>query len=527
MPEKLDPNTMDTITVVLSGLPEELNGDLAEYYAITFCRDEYLFLQVDELLQDGAQSAADRLVAKVDRALQRGELTRTVPMRVNIVLYEILCGAAVERIGQLRGIVSLLGGQLGILKPFVCLLKQQISGQENAGAMDRCAEACMAGGPASENAEGTLLIPILFVNRGIGITIDLPLKATVRYLHIISRGSILKSKLNGKAELITSIAMLEYDDEDSSTLQQQITGLQNELKAGGSAKAQLTEAVQAQIDEASRRFSGKEMLRLSQFPVRSDAIGNPFTVLFCRKRLNRALEDVSQTLAITYAKSVHERYCVGCLSEGESGESLRQLLESFPAPYIRAGISEDLDRYSHGKSMLKVYDAYTPRLRICLGEKRLRLQIEDQYRRLLERSRAYMGQVVIREMQRAIAAYQESGRIEEREKEINDRILRLKAKARAVGNAQSAEDFLKTQLVYLTTQGGVTFSNCTSNDMIMLVSKRMDEQWNQYEPYLPGSLNFEVYNYGALEDQEFQAMQIMRFDLERYRQNRGLIFQVN
>jgi hypothetical protein len=90
MPEKLDPNTMDTITVVLSGLPEELNGDLAEYYAITFCSEEYLFLQVDELLQMVRSLRPDRLVAKVDRALQRGELTRTVPMRVNIVLYEIL-----------------------------------------------------------------------------------------------------------------------------------------------------------------------------------------------------------------------------------------------------------------------------------------------------------------------------------------------------------------------------------------------------------------------------------------------------
>ena len=523
MPEKLEPNTMDTMTIVLSDLPQELESDLAQYYAVTFAASEYLFVQAEELFSEGAVSAAERLVTIVDQKLQRGELTRTVPMRVNVALYECLREAAEERISLLRGTADRLGEQLGVLNSYVCLLKQQISKEENARDMDRCLEICR-GREATPESAGENPIPLLFVNRGIGITIDLPLKATVRYLHILSHSSTLKSRLSTRTELMTTIAMLEYDDEDSSTLQRQIGVLQGELSAGSNAKSRLQEALQAQIEEATRCFPGKGGFPVTQFPVRSDAVGNLLTVLFGRKRLGAALKDVSATLANTYEKNVHERCCLGCLSEGKTVAKLEGALEMLPTAYLQQGIDDDLDEME--RNTQKTYEAYTPRLTICLGEKRLRAQMEEQYQKMLQRSRAYIRHVVIQQMRNAAAAYRASGNIGKREKEINDRILRLKAKARAVGSAQSALDFLKTQIGFLATQGGVKFSNCTSSDTILLISREMDENWYQYAPHLQGSLNFDVYNYGSLEEQEFQALQITRFDLERYRQNRGLMFQV-
>lgn len=523
MPEKLEPNTMDTMTIVLSDLPEELESDLAQYYAVTFAAGEYLFVKADDLFSEGAVAAAGRLVTIVDQKLQRGELARTVPMRVNIALYECLRDTAEGRIGLLRGTVTRLGEQLGVLNAFVCLLKQQISGEENARDMDRCMEACREREATPESARENP-IPLLFVNRGIGVTIDLPLKATVRYLHILSHSSTLKSKMSARTELMTTIAMMEYDDEDSSTLQRQIGVLQSELSAGSSAKAQLQEVLQAQVEEATRCFPGKGGFSCAQVPVRSDAVGNLFTVLFGRKRLGAALKDVSATLANTYEKNVHERCCLGCLNEGQTGAKLGRALETLPTAYLSRGIDNDLDELE--RNTQKTYEAYSPRLLICLGEKKLRAQMEEQYQKMLQRSRAYIRHVVIQEMRNAVAAYRESGSIGKREKEINDRILRLKAKARAVGSAQSALDFLKTQIGFLATQGGVKFSNCTSSDSILLISREMNENWYQYAPHLQGSLNFEVVNYGSLEEQEFQALQITRFDLERYRQNRGLMFQV-
>lgn len=517
MPERLEPNGIDTITVALSDLPEDISANLRDMFSLTFEQDEYLLLEAEGLLQKGAQEAADRLVSLVDEKLQHGELTWVLPLRLNLVFYTTLDASASERAGQIREIAGKLGGKLGILNSYVCVVKHSMRGEENALAMGRCIDVCKADA-------GRLQIPILLVNRGLGITIDLPLKATVRYFHVISRNSRLKGQLLARTELVTSIAMLEYDDEDSSSLQEQIDRLQNELEGKGSSRTQMIESVQALMNESSERLGRKEFIQFSQWPLRSDAIGNLFSIVFGRAKLRRALNDVAETFAAVYQKNIHEHYCDGCFQADQSQKTLYELFEAYPAAYVRGQLKSDLDEF--GRKYAHPYDAYVPKFHICLGEKKLREQLAGEYRKSLERSRAYIQNVVVREMRNQIDFYLTSGRVEQREKELKDRILRLKAKARAVGNAQSTVDFLQTQLAFLPTQGGVPFENRMNCDMILLISRRIDEDWNQYASYLPNTPQFDVYNYGVLEDQELQALQIMRFNAELYQTNRRLIFQI-
>lgn len=517
MPERLDPNSIDTITVVLSNLPDDLSIDLARLYAITFEKDEFLFLQCAELFQNDARNAANQLVMKIDERLRHGEMTRVLPLRLNLALYTTLEASASDRLQQLREMVEEVGGKLGMLNSYACILKQHMLGEENALAMDRCVEICKAG-------PERLQIPILLVNRGLGITIDLPLKATVRYLHIMSRNSRLKGQLYGRTELVMSIAMLEYDDEDSASLQQQIASLQNELEGTGGSKRQLLEVVQSLIDETSERLGKQDGIRFSQFPIRSDAVGNLFSILFGRKKLREALDDLAKTVAAVYQTNIHARYCDGCFQAEEDRNRLIGILEAFPVPYTRLQLQSDLAEI--GKKYAQTYDPYLPKFRVCLGEKKLRAQMEEQHQKALERSRAHLRYVVVRELGKQAADYIAGNRLVNRENDLKERILRLKAKARAVGNAQSAVDFLQTQLAFLSTQGGVPFQNEMNRDMIMLISKRIDDTWSQYEQYMPGSPQFYVYNYGTLEDQELQALQIMRFNAELYQINRNLIFQI-
>lgn len=518
MPERLEPNTIDTITVVLSDLPDELSDDLQEQYALAFETDEYLLMQAAALFQNGTREAANQLVMKIDEKQQHGEMIRLLPpMRINLALYTTLETSASERLQQLREVVEEIGGKLGMLNPYACILKQHILGEENALAMDRCVEVCKAG-------PDRLQIPILLVNRGLGITIDLPLKATVRYLHILSRNSRLKGYLYGRTELVTSIAMLEYDDEDSASLQHQITKLQNELEGKGFSKSQMEEAVQSQIDAARERLSQKDLIRLSQFPVRSDAVGTLGSILFGRKKLRHALNDLSETFAAVYQKNIHERFCDGCFQTNDASNVLFEVLEAFPVPYIRSQLKADLAEF--GRKDTQTYDPYLPKLHICLGEKKLRAQMEEQYQKALSRSCDYIQYVVIRELVKQTEAYLASKRTDKRENDLNERIARLRTKARAVGNAQSAVDFLQTQLAFLPMQGGVPFINEMNRDMIMLISKRVGDTWDQYESYMPASPKFDVFNYGTLEEQELQALQIMRFNDELYQRNRKLIFQI-
>ncbi|MCE5187608.1 MAG: hypothetical protein LLF75_00255 [Eubacteriales bacterium] len=517
MPERLEPNAIDTITVVLSDLPDDLNADVRDQFAAAFEQNEYLLLQAGSLLQSGFHEAANQIVAQVDEQLRHGELTKVMPMRFNLVLYATLEPAACEKLEQLRKIVFEIGGQLGILNAYACILKQYMRGEENALAMDRCAEVCKADGDRPQ-------IPILLVNRGLGITIDLPLKASVRYLHIISRNSRLKVSLLGKTELVMSIALLEYDDANAISLQQQILRLQSEMELPEAAKGQMYASVQTQMDAAAERLNRNDLLQLANFPLRTDAIGNLFSVLFGRRILRHALDDTAETLAIVYQKNIHERFCDGSFRSEEAQKKLFELLDSYPVAYIRSRFKQDLEEL--GKKYTQSYEAYAPELRICLGEKRLRAQLGVEYQKSLDRSRAYLRRVVIREMGRQADVYIAGGRLEQREKEIRERILRLKAKAHAVGNARSAADFLQTQLAFLPTQGGVSFESCLNSDMILLLSKKMDDNWGEYAPYLPNTPQFDIYNYGMLEDQELQALQIMRFDAALYQQNRKLIFQI-
>ena len=517
MPERLDPNVIDTITIALSDLPGELFAQLEEMFTLTFDKSEYLLLQAKELLREDEQDAANRLVRMIDEGLQHGELTRVLPLRVNLVLYAALDDAAAERIDQLRGVANRIGGKLGVLNAYACVIKQDMRGEENALAMDRCLESAKA------NAD-RLQIPVLLVNRGLGITLDLPLKATVRYLHIISRNSRLKGQLLTRTELVTSIAMLEYDDEDAASLLFQIEKLQSELDGKEFSKTQMVESVHALMTEHIERRLRVDRIAFSQMPIRADAIGNLFTFLFRRKKLKHALHDLEQTLAAVYQKNIHEMDCDGGFQTEESRAELVERMESYPTPYIRGSFLSDLDELERNQPSR--YDAYKPSLRLCLGEAKLREQLQGQYQRMLERSRAYMRTVVVREMKKQAMVYVSSGRLEQREKELRDRILRLKAKARAVGNAQSAMDFLQTQLSFLPTQGGVSFQNMMSCEMILLISKRIEENWNLYAPYLPNSPKFDVYNYGVLEDQELQALQLMRFNAELYQTNRNSIFQI-
>lgn len=518
MPERLEPNTIDTISVVLSDLPADLSADLQELFAITFKEEEYLLFQAAELFQNGTREAANLLVKRIDEKQRHGEIIRLLPpLRINLALYVALEPSASERLQQLREVVEEIGSRLGMLNPYGCVLKQHILGEENALAMDHCVEVCKAG-------PNRFQIPILLVNRGLGITIDLPLKATVRYLHILSRNSRLKGYLYGRTELVTSIAMLEYDDEDSVSLQQQIAKLQNELEGKSFSKSQMSEAVRSLTDAALERLRRNDLIRLSQFPIRTDAIGTIGSFLFGRKKLHHALNDTAETLAAVYQANVQERFCDGCFQANGDSNTLFEVLESFPVPYIRSQLKTDLTEL--GRKYAQTYEPHVPKLRICLGEKKLRAQMEEQYQKALERSCAYIRYVVIRELGKQANAYITSKRLDMRENDLNEKIARLKTKARAVGNAQNAVDFLQTQLAFLSTQGGVQFKNEMNRDMIMLISERIDDTWDQYESYMPASPKFDIYNYGTLEDQELQALQIMRFNAELYQRNRELIFQI-
>lgn len=518
MPERLDPNVIDTITIFLADLPDDLTGKLQEAVSLTFEKEDYLLLDGKDVFGRDAKGAANALVALVDEKLQRGELAKVLPLRLNLALYSLLEPAASDRIDLLREIMDQLGSKLGILNSYACIVKRNMQGEENALSMDRCIEACKAN-------EHRLQLPILLVNRGLGITIDLPLKASVRYLHMISRNSRLKGQLLTRTELVTSIAMLEYDDEDAASLLFQIEKLQSELDGKEFSKTQMVESVQALMTEHIERRLRVDRIAFSQMPIRADAIGNLFTFLFRRKKLKHALHDLEQTLAAVYQKNIHEMDCDGGFQTEESRAELVERMESYPTPYIRGPFLSDLDELERNQPSR--YDAYKPSLRLCLGEAKLREQLQGQYQRMLERSCAYMRTVVVREMKKQATVYVSSGRLEQREKELRDRILRLKAKARSVGNAQSAMDFLQTQLSFLPTQGGVSFQNMMNSEMILLISKRIDENWDrQYAPYLPNSPKFDVYNYGVLEDQELQALQLMRFNAELYQTNRNSIFQI-
>lgn len=517
MPERLEPNTIDTLTVVLSTLSEGLFDRLQDLISQTFDRSEYLLLGAEDLLKSGAEEAAGQIVKRMDQGIQRGELTTIVQMRTNLVLYTTLESAASEQIRQMRSVGERIGKKVGVLNFYACVVKEEMLGEENALAMDRCMEACRAEANRQQ-------IPILLVNRGLGITLDLPIKATVRYLHVISHNSRLKAQLLARTEQMTSIAMLEYDDEDSFSLQDQIDQLQSELSTNPYSQQKLDESVLALVNEASARLEQRDPILFSQWPLRADAIGNLVTVLFRRAKLRRALDDVEQTFAQIYQKNVHERFCDGCFQTEETKKALLDLFEALPLAYVREQLRRDLDALAQKDT--RPYEAYRPKFRICLGEKKLRAQLEAEYQQSLRGSRAYLKQVVLREMVRQAEFYHESGRIDQREKELKDRIQRLKAKARAVGNAQSAADFLQTQLTFLPIQGGVPFENLMNRDMILLISQRIDEHWDEYASLLPNSPQFEVYNYGVLEDQELQALQIMRFNEELYRRNRGLIFQI-
>jgi hypothetical protein len=517
MPERLDPNVIDTITIFLADLPEDLTSQLQEAVSLTFDKEDYLLLDGPDVFRRDAKDAANMLVMLVDEKLQRGELAKVLPLRLNLALYTLLEPAASDRIDRLREIADQVGSKLGILNSYACIVKRNMQGEENAFSMDRCVAACEAN-------EHRLQLPILLVNRGLGITIDLPLKASVRYLHMISRNSRLKGQLLARTELVTSIAMLEYDDEDAASLLLQIAKLQSELDGKEFSKTQMIESVQALMTEHIEQRLRMDRIAFSQMPIRADAIGNLFTILFRRKKLKHALRDVEQTLMAVYQKNIHEMDCDGGFQTEESRAELYERLESFPAAYFRGSFLSDLADLERNQPSR--YDAYIPSLHLCLGEAKLREQLQGQYQRMLERSRAYMRTVVVREMKKQALVYVSSGRIEQREVELKDRILRLKAKARAVGNAQSAADFLRTQLSFLPTQGGVSFQNMMSCEMILLISKRIDENWNQYAKYLPNSPQFDVYNYGVLEDQELQALQLMRFNAELYRSNRDSIFQI-
>ena len=517
MPERLEPNTIDTVTIFLADLPDDLANQLQEVVSLTFDKEDYLLLRGKDLPLQDAEEAANALVALVDEKLQHGELAKVMPLRLNLALYTMLELSAAERIEQVRSLADRIDSKLGILNSYACIVKQNMRGDENALAMDRCVEVCKA-------AADRLPLPILLVNRGLGITIDLPLKATVRYLHVISRNSRLKGQLFARTELISTIAMLEYDDEDAASLLTQIEKLQTELNGTEFSKTQMIESVQTLMTEYSEFRLRSDRIAFSQMPIREDAIGNLFTFLFRRKKLNHALRDLERTLSQIYQQNIHAPDCDGCFQTEEARGALYERLESYPTPYLRGQFLADLEEL--GRHQPAKYDAHIPHLRICLGEKKLRAQLQDQYQRSLAQSRVYLRHVVIAEMKKQAVVYLGSGRVDQREKEINDRILRLKAKARSVGNAKSAVDFLQTQLAFLSTQGGVTFRNLMNGEMILLISKRMDENWSQYEPYLPSSPQFDVYNYGVLEDQELQALQIMRFNEELYLSNRKSIFQI-
>jgi len=517
MPERLEPNVIDTITIFLADLPDDLADQLQDLVALTFDKEDYLLLRGKELLLQDAKEATNALVTLVDEKLQRGELSKVLPLRLNLALYTMLELPAAERIEQLRSLADRVDSKLGILNSYACIVKQNMRGDENALAMDRCVEVCKA-------AADRLPLPILLVNRGLGVTIDLPLKASVRYLHVISRNSRLKGQLFARTELVTSIAMLEYDDEDAASLLTQIERLQIELNGTEFSKTQMIESVQALTAGVSERRLRSDRIAFSQMPIREDAIGNLFSILFRRKKLNHALRDLERTLAQIYQQNIHAPDCDGCFQTEEARGALFERMESFPTPYLRAQFLVDLEELERHQSAK--YEAHTPHLRICLGEKKLRAQLEEQYQRSLMLSRIHLRHVVIAEMKRQAVIYRNSGRVEQREKELKDRILRLQAKARSVGNAKSAVDFLQTQLSFLPTQGGVPFQNRTNSEMILLISKRMDENWSLYEPYVPNNPPFDVYNYGVLEDQELQALQIMRFNEEHYQSNRKLIFQI-
>lgn len=517
MPERLEPNVIDTITIFLADLPDDLTSQLQEAVSLTFEKEDYLLLDGKDVFRQDAKAAADTLVALVDEKLQRGELAKVQPLRLNLAFYALLEPAASDRIDRLREIADQLGSKLGILNSYACIVKRNMQGEENALSMDCCVEACKAN-------ERRLQLPILLVNRGIGITIDLPLKASVRYLHIISRNSRLKGQLLARTELVTSIAMLEYDDEDAVSLLLQIDRLQSELDGKEFSKTQMLESVQNLMNEHIERRLRVDRISFSQMPIRSDAIGNLFTILFSRKKLKHALRDVEQTLMAVYRRNIHETDCDGGFQTEESRGELYERIESFPIAYIRGSFLNDLGELERNQPSR--YDAYKPTLHLCLGEANLRAQLQGQYQRMLERSRAFMRTVVVREMKKEAMVYLGSGRLDQREKELRERILRLKAKARAVGNAQSAVDFLQTQLSFLPAQGGVSFQNMMNCEMILLISKRIDENWSQYAQFLPNNPQFDVYNYGVLGDQELQALQLMRFNVELYQSNRNSIFQI-
>ena len=540
MPQRLDPNTIDTITIVLSSLSDSLENQLKKYFTTTFGNNEHLFLQADSLFINGARGAADKIENLVDEAMLSGEITRLNPMRTNLVLYATLDSETADRIQRLRDMVSALGKRVGVsINTYACILKQQRNGEEYAGYMDRCVEIC-AGREATADGASRLPIPILMINRGIGIAIDLPLKATVRYLHVISRSSILKTVLAGNTELVMSISMMEYDGKGLEEFQKQIEELEDKLNIKESTRKQMFDEVQSYIKDSFQELTKDWQMQSSQFPIRMDAIGNFCSSIFSKDRLIKALNDVADSFARTYDKNVHERIRIN--SQGQqlaiqikttqtdpaqtekSKDIYEKLIEKLPVHYIRDRMIQDLKEYL--KKLPSKYEAYIPELHVCRDEKNLRVQLGEQYQKSLDASFRYWEYVVTEKLKEQIEGYIKSEKLNQREAEINEKILCLREQARAVGNVQSVKDFLMMMLTYLQTQGGVVFVNRTSCDSIMLLSQHIDDEWEQYSDCIPNTPVFNVYNYGALEKQKLQVLQIMRFDAECFRKNRSLMFQI-
>lgn len=512
-PLQLQPNEYSRLTIVLTNTHREL---LEKLFEKTFDKKEYIFFDMPDVT-DPPDRQAQLLRVRINTCTGNGTISLPPEESFNLACYFDLDDDAPARLRWLSELQKYCRPLLGVrndVEALAFILKASHDTEGDMLRFDQCLTASM-------DAE----IPLCAIDHGLGVQLDSPLKASTRYLHILSRNSELRQSILQDRQHLCFLGMMEHDIEGANNIQQAIDGLTKQLD-GMATAAELETFLQEQLELVKKRLEARlNTFDVKAFPIRTDSIGKPLQRLFCREKTRDTLADLTKTLQQTFDSLTQEACAERVLLPDDEQRIRHALLDKFPIRFIRTELYDSLKKISEAKSRAET--PYTPELSATGDMDSMREQIAAQHKKHIRHELARAESLVLHEIM-CISAGLCAGdeELARHEKRLLDEIRELNRQKVNLGGAKDADDFLRNRLEQLPSVLGLVCIQMYSNRTILLVSRRIREDWAQYRGMIGDELAKNAYDYGMLEEQEFQVLQICEFRYDEYVKSRRSIFRL-
>ena len=529
MPITLTPNSFRATTIVFDSISK--NGKsfdaISNIYDEMFSRTEYLYIP-QEKIDYCLDNASVSLYKMLEEEIQEKGTLKNMNLNFSMVYYEDLSDFTKEKFDKLKSFIRevdiLLKANNALREVYLCVLKNRSNANEdNMRVLDEIVKEYI------DVQLDETPIRVILVDAPPLKSILPYIKATVRVAHVVSRSSQLSNYLRSKSfRTIWTLAMTEYDIEARGDLQSEKKQIERMLEYDGVYNHLQVERNIQEIKEALLSPNDAMVLQdfIDNFPVSKKLKTNFFSFFFKRRDLIRKLNDLAQTLEESYKENYSEARNSQKLlvTNTESVQLFQRLILDVPINHVENILLESLIEV---KNKSNKDSRYKINITPCLSIKKLRQKMLEEIENYDEINKDTYNVVFYDHLCKGFSLFLESAEYKKYKTSIIHKLNELTVKVNEGGTCFEPLSYLEKAKDITIESVGISTTAVTSQEMFILTTQKIADEWEKrfgQMERLPKEVM--IYNYGILEEQEFQTILLQEISSIEYEKGKKRIFRL-